>query len=376
MKKSYIRVLALEILILLALLFNSFLTIFITRYMTVVFYALCILAFRLLFKFEKDRHLQTNSTLIYICMYLLGALVIYFVFGIFSGFIRNANYYDFYGMKTFIIPILLTALLKEFLRYQVLQKTERNKLLIICTIVLFIFADISNAVYYADFSDAYDVLVFIGLNLLPSIGRNVVCTLITLKTGYKPAMLFSAFLDLYKYLLPIVPDFSEYVESVFNLLLPSVLAVLLVKHFKDRLDEDLESKVIEKRSILPTLVGIVIIGILVYFTSGYFSYQAIAIASGSMNPTYDRGSVVIIKKVDNNYDEIEVGEILAYEYESTIITHRIVNIVEAEGKRYFYTKGDANDDVDNYKIEEEMVIGTINTYIPFLGYPTVLLSEL
>ena len=32
--------------------------------------------------------------------------------------------------------------------------------------------------------------------------------------------------------------------------------------------------------------------------------------------------------------------------------------------------------MDNYVVTEDMIMGTINTYIPFLGYPTVLLNEL
>ena len=47
-----------------------------------------------------------------------------------------------------------------------------------------------------------------------------------------------------------------------------------------------------------------------------------------------------------------------------------------DGKKYFYTKGDANNSLDNYVIGEEMIMGTINHYIPFIGYPTVLLNEL
>lgn len=70
------------------------------------------------------------------------------------------------------------------------------------------------------------------------------------------------------------------------------------------------------------------------------------------------------------------GDIIAYHYGNKIITHRIAQITQIDGQEYFYTKGDANDNIDNYIIEKSMIIGTIKMYIPFIGYPTVWLSEL
>ena len=43
---------------------------------------------------------------------------------------------------------------------------------------------------------------------------------------------------------------------------------------------------------------------------------------------------------------------------------------------YFYTKGDNNDDVDNYEITEDQFIGIVNHKIPLIGYPTVWVNSL
>ena len=95
-----------------------------------------------------------------------------------------------------------------------------------------------------------------------------------------------------------------------------------------------------------------------------------------MNPTFDRGSVAIIKKIEKNYSDLEVGDIIAYKYNNKIIAHRINRITEIDNSRYFYTKGDSNDDIDNYVVRENMIMGIIQTYIPFIGYPTVWINEL
>lgn len=59
-----------------------------------------------------------------------------------------------------------------------------------------------------------------------------------------------------------------------------------------------------------------------------------------------------------------------------IVVHRVINIQKVSDELYFYTKGDANLTEDNYKILEEDVVGVVKAKIPWIGYPTVVLSEL
>ncbi len=95
-----------------------------------------------------------------------------------------------------------------------------------------------------------------------------------------------------------------------------------------------------------------------------------------MNPEIKKGDVVIIEKISTNYDSINIGEVLAYKYNDMIIVHRIVNIVKEQDKYYFYTKGDANNEMDNITITQDMVIGIVHYKVPYIGYPTVWLNEL
>ena len=106
--------------------------------------------------------------------------------------------------------------------------------------------------------------------------------------------------------------------------------------------------------------------------SGYFRYYAIAVASGSMEPKISKGDVVI---VDKKYSGINVGDVLAYKYDGKVIVHRIYRIVNNDNEYYIYTKGDANNDYDKYKITNDMFVGVVKFKIPIIGYPTVLLNE-
>lgn len=87
--------------------------------------------------------------------------------------------------------------------------------------------------------------------------------------------------------------------------------------------------------------------------------------SGSMEPAIPVGGVVVIKAVDTK--TLKVGDIICFklsESTTTSITHRIINITD-EG---FITKGDANEDPDQWIVKKENVIGKAIFIIPYIGY--------
>ena len=234
--------------------------------------------------------------------------------------------------------------------------------------------DISSSLYYSDLSSSLETFKFIALTFLPSIARNVVCSYISLKFGYKPNILWCLILNLYGYLLPIIPNPNEYFLSILRLLLP-VFIYLKVYTFYSKVDEhEIESNYNKKNYAL-LIIPLIITGIIFYYTSGYFKYYAVAIASGSMSPEIDKGDIVIIDKINNNYSNAKVGDILAYEYNQVLIVHRIVNIIRDNGEYFFYTKGDSNDNKDNYVIKEEMIKGIVKNKIPYIGLPTIWINQ-
>ena len=118
--------------------------------------------------------------------------------GILIGFYRISNYLNFYGIKTFILPVILSIVVKEYLRYQMLNKAENSKLFIAITTLAFSFLDISNAFNYESFATSYDIFLFIALFVLPSLSTNATCSYIAIKTGYKPNIMWLLFVMIRK----------------------------------------------------------------------------------------------------------------------------------------------------------------------------------
>ena len=98
--------------------------------------------------------------------------------------------------------------------------------------------------------------------------------------------------------------------------------------------------------------------------------DAYIVTSGSMQPAIGPGDVVVTKDVSP--DEIESGDVVTFNVDSNTdrgyITHRVVEIREENGERYFKTKGDANEDPDPGYVPASAAHGAQHLHIPYLGY--------
>lgn len=77
------------------------------------------------------------------------------------------------------------------------------------------------------------------------------------------------------------------------------------------------------------------------------------------------GDLIIVKSADTN--DIKVGDIISFMENSSVVTHRVIGINEANG-RSFVTKGDANNSPDvGDPVPSEKVVGVFRSRIPALG---------
>ena len=374
MKKGYIRLIVFEIFIMIVLLLNSFVFNMLSGYKMSLLLVLLLLYFFFRFGFEKDRHRYVKDIILETIIFLLIFLILYYLFGLLVGFSKTDNYYNFKGIKDFILPAILFVVLKEFLRYNIVCKAEGSVITIIFTVLTFILLDISQPIYTTRFSTNYDYLIFISFTLFPSISSNILLTYMAKKVGYKPALLYALVMRLYRYLLPIIPNPSPYIYSIIMLVVPIILMVIIYRFYKKSYDEEVEIKQ-KKGIIVNMLITSIPLIIMVYFVSGQFRFHAVAIASGSMTPNIYKGDIVIIDRKKIDFDNLKVGQVLAVKKGNLLIVHRLVKKVKIDDEYILYTKGDANEEIDNFKTKENEVYGIVNYAIPYIGLPTVWFNE-
>ena len=376
--KSYYTIFLFETVLLFLAILNSFNSSLSNVYVLPFILFICDVIFFFVLGFEKNNKRLNRIVAFDVFMYSMMFLILYYLFGIIIGYAESNNYLTLYGLTIFIIPTILKIIFKEHLRNSLLTKSGNNKFLIIYTSLLFIMIDIFPALSILKISNTHDTFLFIALVLFPSITVNILATYINIKVGYIPVIIYLLIFSLYQYIVPIVPNPSEYLKAIIDFVLPIFILFKVRKNVNKYSDEDKEiDRNYNKPTIILLIIPIVLIIIIIYFVSGYFRYYALAIASGSMHPVFDRGSVVITERVNDkygNYNKLKEGEIIAYRTEKTIIVHRLIRIVNAGDELFYYTKGDANNEEDDYLIKKEDIIGIVRFKIPYIGYPTVWFS--
>lgn len=100
------------------------------------------------------------------------------------------------------------------------------------------------------------------------------------------------------------------------------------------------------------------------------------VLTGSMEPTYPPGTLVVVKSVDP--EEIHAGEVVTFQLESgesAVATHRVVEVShELDGDVLFRTKGDANDAVDAEPVRPAQLKGRVWYSVPYLGHANDVLT--
>lgn len=356
------------------LIINSFVSSILNYYFTILFLIVLLFVFNKVFGFEKDRHRYTKDLFINILIILLFSFLLFYLSGIIIGFMRTDMQYTPYGLVHFLIPYTIILVLKEFLRYQMVEKNYHDKRLLVMNVLFFILLDIELQISFISSYTRYQMFLLIALVVLPSVVRNVVATYITHQAGYKPNMLWILVLALYNPLLPIIPNTGQYVLALLRLFFPLVIFYNVYSFLEKRKRNIPLSSNIKNKWIGISLCTFLIV-MIIYFTSGYFRYYVVAIATGSMTPNINKGDVVLLDQ-SVAFKDLHLGDVLVYRYENKVVVHRINNIIEDNSHYYFYTKGDQNNDVDNYVIYEDMVMGVVKMKIPYIGLPTVWLHEL
>ena len=114
------------------------------------------------------------------------------------------------------------------------------------------------------------------------------------------------------------------------------------------------------------------------------------VVSGSMEPAFYRGDIVVVQKADfigiNEFDpeDVQIGDVVVYDaqwFDQPVI-HRIIDIKDVNGTKMFKIKGDNNNASDPYYVTPSQIKEKVVTWgdnlvvIPKVGYLSLWLRGL
>lgn len=119
-------------------------------------------------------------------------------------------------------------------------------------------------------------------------------------------------------------------------------------------------------SVVVIVAAILVLCVVVFTKQGeapnILGYTALRVTTGSMEPEYAVDTMIIVKKTDPS--EIQEGDVISFysadpALDGAVNTHRVVSAEQTEKGWVYTTKGDANNTVDAYDVEDSALIGKV-----------------
>lgn len=322
---------------------------------------------------KKRPILSMNKRQVLMLVSLLSAilLMVFYLSGLKFGFYKNP-----YGLKAQFffprfLPTVAVIVASEIFRY-ILLAQENKRVEVICYFAC-LAAELTvcstAAVALSSFSNFMDL---VADTMFPAMMSGLLYQYMAKRYGYLPNIVLRAATSLYIYLIPIVPAMANSLLSFIRILLPIGIYIVIDSLYEKKIMLALGKK--SKLAVPITVIAVAIMLFVVMVVSNQFYIGSYVIATESMTGELNRGDVAITFKYTDQ--PISEGQVVAFEQNDRVVIHRVVKIEVINGQRRYYTKGDANDDIDSGFITDSNIVGLVDNKIPFLGYPTLWMRSL
>jgi len=380
MKKDKLKLYLLEF-FLLALLFFALIVL---NKINDIYISLTLLIFTIIIcvMFPKNFRKSIYKRQILIIMIGFGLIYLgaYYLLGFLSfSFYKSPVIFSLRSFLTIIIPISLTITSTEILRNRLLvqdgtitllkKRVDVSKILIYVITVL---VDLLIYIRVYDLTNLDEFLTAIGFVLFASISCNLFYNYVSLRYGFLGIILYRVITTVYIYVVPIVPNIYIYFKSFLRMIYPYILYLVLERTYSKT--DFVTSYKERKNNIIWITIITVIMAMLIMLISCKFKYGILVVGSESMNGTINIGDAVIFE----NYKKqnLKSNDIIIFEKNGLNLVHRVVKVENLNGNIRYYTKGDANTEIDSWTVTDNDVLGIAKFKINYIGYPSLWLRSL
>jgi signal peptidase I len=290
--------------------------------------------------------------------------------GVFLGFRKNPYFVDLDILLKTILPLIVIVITTEIIRFVLLS--QKNGVIDVIAFLICLCADVLATTSIPNVTTFNRFMDLVGLALFPALVSNVFHHYVTKHYGMLPNIAFRLLMTLYVYFIPNVTAMPDALTSCIKLFTPVLMLAIVYIFFSKRKKKAVQRG--KKISVVGTTLALLATLSVTMLISCRFQYGAIVIATESMTGEINKGDMIIYERYEDH--EIKEGQVIVFLENNRRIVHRVVEIEYVGGETRYYTKGDANDDLDSgYRVEEDL-FGVTDMKIAYIGYPSLWLREM
>ncbi len=299
----------------------------------------------------------------------------YFSLGFFVGFQTNPYNQNILGIIQNLLSSGLLIFSTEYLRSILIIKNQRNKPALFLSTLFLIIITIPYPFFTYSFSNKEMFFQFLLGTMLPFLMNHIYSSYLDYKTSSCISILFRLLEEVPLLLFPVLPFTNWYITGSIHLIKYLLLSMIFKYH---SIKEFPFSHLPKKNSFILLLYAFVLIFATIFtsFMLGIFRYEPLAILSNSMYPTYQRGDVIVLKKLSSiEKRQLKEQEIIVFETSHQLVAHRIFKVVKQGNDIFYQTKGDNNNMPDNNFVKVQQIKGVYCFSLKYLGFPSIWLHD-
>ena len=365
--RLYIIEFSLILVLLLALIFNEYITRTIIMTVLLVFMVIAI-------KFIKGQKTETiykKQMILLVSTIAIIYVAILYMLGIELGFYSSVGKFSKWSIINYIIPYVVIIISSEIIRKQILIKQQKKANLII--LIAMILLEIIISTNISSIKTLKDYFTLVSYTIFTAIANNVLYNYIVTKYGnYKAVICYRIITLMYMYIIPITPDIDILFRAIIGIVVPYVTYVLLENLYSKRVQIVAVSE--KRKEMIICIILCILVSLLIMVVSCRFRYGTLVIGTGSMTGTINKGDIIIYERYEK--EELEIGEIIVFKTENVFVIHRIIDKKSVGEEIRYYTKGDANQQEDKGFRTQKNIVGIVKGKIPYIGKITLLLNDI
>lgn len=298
-------------------------------------------------------------------------LMLYYLSGLKFGFYHNPYALNIQSFFTRAIPISVIIYFSEVYRHVMrAQESKAADVLAYITCVLGEMIACSTAsVAMSSFSH---FMTLVAETMLPAVVANLLYHYLTPRYGIYPNVIFRAGTTLYIYLIPMTPAVAASLTSFLSMIIPAGIYIFIDAMYEKKRRYALAKK--NKLTVPITVLAIAVMLSTVMLISNQFRYGLLVVVTESMTGELNKGDAAIFERYEDQ--TIEEGQVIVFKRNESMIVHRVDEIQIINGRKRYYTKGDANDGRDADFRYDSDIVGVVNHKIPYIGFPTIWMRSL
>lgn len=370
MNNDKAKVYLLEVILLIVLFFTLFVSnIYKTIYLAIFVFCYSLIVSRIIKKRMVTPY-HKKEVVILMGVFAFIYLVVFYLLGIYFGFNRASVKFGLTAIGYFILPLGMLIYATEKMREIFLGYKDK-----IVRILIFIITVLIDLIIYAEVYDIYkldDFLMILGFIFFASVANNLLYNYISIRFGRKGIIIYRYVTVMYMYIIPVIPNVYIFFRSFLRIIYPYLIYLFIDNtYFQNRTDITYKSK---KKEMIWTGCMMIGLTLIIMLISCQFKYGILVIGSGSMTGSLDKGDATIFVRYDKQ--NIKKGDVIIFNKDKLQIVHRVVNIKDINGEVRYYTKGDANQEMDDFYLTDKDILGISKLRIRSIGYPSIWLKEI